>query len=171
MRGGPNDEYTETEVTRIVDVGSEGEPQARRSLPLHRGVTGGSCDCRVSRSFRSAWGGVTCRTRNGLGWGLTCRRTLAGAGVGRATGRGSTGFCSGCGWVWTPGCAALTSAVGARKQAPRESGKCSRPAHRPDEALGRSRGGLTTTIHLARKGGLRPLAMLVTPGQWMTPRG
>lgn len=47
-RGGPNDEYTETEVTRIVDMGPEDEPQARRSLPLHWDVSGGSCDCRVS---------------------------------------------------------------------------------------------------------------------------
>ncbi|WP_412080825.1 IS5 family transposase [Streptomyces sp. SCL15-4] len=41
--------------------------------------------------------------------------------------------------------------------------------HRPDEpddhALGRSRGGLTTKIHLACDGKGRPLAILVTPGQ------
>ncbi|MGW0621417.1 IS5 family transposase [Streptomyces sp. NPDC002765] len=41
--------------------------------------------------------------------------------------------------------------------------------HRPDEpddrALGRSRGGLTTKIHLACDGKGRPLAVLVTPGQ------
>ncbi|WP_225625965.1 IS5 family transposase [Streptomyces werraensis] len=40
--------------------------------------------------------------------------------------------------------------------------------HRPDEpddhAPGRSRGGLTTKIHLARDGKGRPLAVLVTPG-------
>ena len=35
-----------------------------------------------------------------------------------------------------------------------------------DEALGRSRGGLTTKIHLIGEGGLRPLAFLITPGQW-----
>ncbi|WAP59133.1 IS5 family transposase [Streptomyces sp. S465] len=34
-----------------------------------------------------------------------------------------------------------------------------------DHALGRSRGGLTTRIHLARDGKGRPLAILVTPGQ------
>ncbi|WP_326672651.1 IS5 family transposase [Streptomyces canus] len=42
-------------------------------------------------------------------------------------------------------------------------------ANRPDEpddhALGRSRGGLTTKIHLACDGKGRPLAVLVTPGQ------
>lgn len=38
--------------------------------------------------------------------------------------------------------------------------------HRPDEGLGRSRGGLTCKIHLAGEGGRRPLALLVTPGQW-----
>lgn len=36
----------------------------------------------------------------------------------------------------------------------------------PNEALGRSRGGLTTKIHLTSEGGRRPLALLVTPGQW-----
>ncbi|GHF93552.1 IS5 family transposase [Streptomyces griseus] len=38
--------------------------------------------------------------------------------------------------------------------------------HRPDEGLGRSRGGLTSKIHLAGEGGCRPLALLITPGQW-----
>ncbi len=38
--------------------------------------------------------------------------------------------------------------------------------HRPDEGLGRSRGGLTCKIHLAGEAGCRPLAFLVTPGQW-----
>ncbi|MFJ6722650.1 transposase [Streptomyces sp. NPDC091259] len=41
--------------------------------------------------------------------------------------------------------------------------------HRTDEpddhALGRSRGGLTTKIHLACDGRGRPLAVLLTPGQ------
>nr|WP_237281890.1 IS5 family transposase [Streptomyces griseochromogenes] len=35
----------------------------------------------------------------------------------------------------------------------------------PGEALGRSRGGLTTKVHLASDGLCRPLALLVTPGQ------
>lgn len=64
-------------------------------------------------------------------------------------------------------CRAHQHAAGARRQAPRRPGKRIRPAqHRPDGALGRSRGGLTTKIHLAGEGGLRPLALLVTPGQW-----
>ncbi|WP_443041169.1 IS5 family transposase [Streptomyces sp. B21-102] len=37
--------------------------------------------------------------------------------------------------------------------------------NRNDHALGRSRGGLTTKIHLACDGRGRPLAILVTPGQ------
>ncbi|MFD0002594.1 IS5 family transposase [Streptomyces sp. NPDC127178] len=37
--------------------------------------------------------------------------------------------------------------------------------NRNDHALGRSRGGLTTKIHLACDGRGRPLAVLVTPGQ------
>ncbi|WP_430381364.1 transposase [Streptomyces arenae] len=41
--------------------------------------------------------------------------------------------------------------------------------HRPDEpddhALGRSRGGLTTKIHLACDGRGRPLAVMLTAGQ------
>lgn len=38
--------------------------------------------------------------------------------------------------------------------------------HRPDDGLGRSRGCLTSKIHLAGEGGCRPMALLVTPGQW-----
>lgn len=34
------------------------------------------------------------------------------------------------------------------------------------EALGRSRGGLTTKIHLAGDGRGKPLAVVITPGQW-----
>ncbi|MEU8546277.1 IS5 family transposase [Streptomyces roseoverticillatus] len=63
-------------------------------------------------------------------------------------------------------CRAHQHAAGARKQAPRKPGKRTQPVQRrPDEALGRSRGGLSTKIHLAGEGGLRPLALLVTPGQ------
>ncbi|WP_443053280.1 IS5 family transposase [Streptomyces sp. NBC_00273] len=40
------------------------------------------------------------------------------------------------------------------------------PAHEPaDHALGRSRGGLTTKIHLAADSRCRPLAFVLTPGQ------
>ncbi|MGA5063946.1 IS5 family transposase [Streptomyces exfoliatus] len=44
--------------------------------------------------------------------------------------------------------------------------RCTPRQHRPDEGLGRSRGGLTCKIHLAGESGLRPLAFLITPGQW-----
>ena len=58
-------------------------------------------------------------------------------------------------------------AAGARDCPARVPGRRSRPAqHRDDEALGRSRGGLTCKIHLASDGGRRPLAIVVTPGQW-----
>ncbi|MEV0599903.1 IS5 family transposase [Streptomyces sp. NPDC050315] len=58
-------------------------------------------------------------------------------------------------------------AAGARHRPAQISGRRGQPAHhRPDEALGRSRGGLTTKIHLASDGGCRPLAVLVIPGQW-----
>lgn len=40
-----------------------------------------------------------------------------------------------------------------------------RPDEPDDHALGRSRGGLTTKIHLACDGKGRPLAILLTPGQ------
>ncbi|MEV4433857.1 IS5 family transposase [Streptomyces sp. NPDC049585] len=54
-------------------------------------------------------------------------------------------------------CRAHQHAAGARR----------RPArYRAGEAMGRSRGGLTTEIHLASDGGCRPLAVLLTPGQW-----
>ncbi|MFJ7593413.1 IS5 family transposase [Streptomyces sp. NPDC097617] len=64
-------------------------------------------------------------------------------------------------------CRAHQHAAGARKKPPRVPGKRSTPRqHRPDEGLGRSRGGLTTKIHLAGEGGRRPLGLLITPGQW-----
>ncbi|MFJ4000670.1 IS5 family transposase [Streptomyces parvus] len=58
-------------------------------------------------------------------------------------------------------------AAGARKKRPRVPGKrTTLRQHRPDEGLGRSRGGFTCKIHLAGEGGRRPLAPLITPGQW-----
>ncbi|WP_307618731.1 IS5 family transposase [Streptomyces sp. V3I7] len=64
-------------------------------------------------------------------------------------------------------CRAHQHAAGARNRPPRISGRRSRPAqHREDEALGHSRGGLTTKIHLVGDGRCRPLALLITPGQW-----
>jgi hypothetical protein len=38
-------------------------------------------------------------------------------------------------------------------------------AHPPDEALGTSRGGLSTKLHLRTDGRGRPLVVLPTPGQ------
>ncbi|WP_107057638.1 IS5 family transposase [Streptomyces sp. NRRL S-646] len=64
-------------------------------------------------------------------------------------------------------CRAHQHAAGARRRPPRVPGKRRTPRqHRPDEGLGRSRGGLTCKIHLAGEGGRRPLALLITPGQW-----
>ncbi|MEU1596490.1 IS5 family transposase [Streptomyces sp. NPDC005708] len=64
-------------------------------------------------------------------------------------------------------CRSHQHAAGARRRRPRVPGKEVRPRHhRPDEGLGRSRGGLTCKIHLAGEGGRRPLALLITPGQW-----
>lgn len=64
-------------------------------------------------------------------------------------------------------CRAHQHAAGARKATPRIPKKGTTPRHhRPDEGLGRSRGGLTRKIHLAGEGGCRPMALLITPGQW-----
>ncbi|MGX8910204.1 IS5 family transposase [Streptomyces netropsis] len=64
-------------------------------------------------------------------------------------------------------CRAHQHAAGARKRPPGVPGRRGRSAqHRDDEALGRSRGGLTCKIHLASDGGRRPLAFVITPGQW-----
>ncbi|MFG2424756.1 IS5 family transposase [Streptomyces sp. NPDC048448] len=63
-------------------------------------------------------------------------------------------------------CRAHQHAAGAPRITPRipKSGSTPRQ-HRPDEGLGRSRGGLTCKIHLAGEGRRRPLALLITPGQ------
>ncbi|MFF4013257.1 IS5 family transposase [Streptomyces sp. NPDC001717] len=64
-------------------------------------------------------------------------------------------------------CRAHQHAAGARKAKPRVPKKRTTPRHhRPDEGLGRSRGGLTCKIHIAGEGGCRPMAFLLTPGQW-----
>ncbi|MFD7836199.1 IS5 family transposase [Streptomyces sp. NPDC059761] len=64
-------------------------------------------------------------------------------------------------------CRAHQHAAGAPRRTPRVPKRRSTPRqHRPDEGLGRSRGGLTSKIHLAGEGGLRPLSLLITPGQW-----
>lgn len=58
-------------------------------------------------------------------------------------------------------------AAGVPRRTPRIPKRRSMPRqHRPDEGLGHCRGGLTCKIHLAGEGGRRPLALLVTPGQW-----
>ncbi|MGW3209196.1 IS5 family transposase [Streptomyces sp. NPDC001135] len=64
-------------------------------------------------------------------------------------------------------CRVHQHAAGGRHRPARIPGRRRQPTtHRPDEAVGRSRGGLTTKIHLASDGGCRPLAVLLTPGQW-----
>ncbi|MET9647301.1 IS5 family transposase [Streptomyces syringium] len=64
-------------------------------------------------------------------------------------------------------CRSHQHAAGARRKPPRVPGKDARPGSTaPDEGPGRSRGGLTCKIHLAGEGGRRPLALLITPGQW-----
>ncbi|WP_406351337.1 IS5 family transposase [Streptomyces sp. NBC_01635] len=56
--------------------------------------------------------------------------------------------------------------VRAHQHAAATGRKGGRPPDEPDDqALGRSRGGLTTKIHLACDGRGRPLALLITPGQ------
>jgi transposase len=51
-------------------------------------------------------------------------------------------------------------AAGARKGM-----RCRRPAGPADEALGRSRGGFSTKLHLRAEGAGRPMVLLVTAGQ------
>lgn len=64
-------------------------------------------------------------------------------------------------------CRAHQHAAGARRTPPRLPGKDARPGSTaPTKSSGRSRGGLTCKIHLAGEGGRRPLALLITPGQW-----
>ena len=55
-------------------------------------------------------------------------------------------------------------AAGARHH-PSEADRAANIEHPPHEALGRSRGGLTTKLHLACDGRGRPLAVVLTPGQ------
>ncbi|MFE2971403.1 IS5 family transposase [Streptomyces sp. NPDC059340] len=55
-------------------------------------------------------------------------------------------------------CRAHQHAAGARKR-----GRPTGPS--PDHAIGRSRGGLSTKVHLASDGRARPLALIVTAGQ------
>ncbi|MER5348521.1 IS5 family transposase [Streptomyces mirabilis] len=63
-------------------------------------------------------------------------------------------------------CRAHQHAAGARRDGQTQKeppgGVCTEPE---DHALGRSRGGLTTKVHLASEQGQRPLSLLVTAGQ------
>lgn len=68
--------------------------------------------------------------------------------------------------VGSTSCRAHQHAAGARRKPPGCGKRRTLRQHRPDEGLGRSRGGLTCKIHLAGEGGCRPLALLITPGQW-----
>ncbi|MFE2292750.1 IS5 family transposase [Streptomyces sp. NPDC059452] len=64
-------------------------------------------------------------------------------------------------------CRAHQPAAGAAK---RGISRRNRPAasspNRPNHGLGRSRGGLTTKIHLAVEQGQKPLSIVITAGQW-----
>ena len=62
-------------------------------------------------------------------------------------------------WRWTPRSCAPTSTQPVRGKG---AGVAGGP---PDHTLGRSRGGRTTTIHLASDPRCRPLVLLLTPGQ------
>ena len=55
-------------------------------------------------------------------------------------------------------------AAGARHR-PSKADRAANVEHPPDEALGRSRGGFTTKLHLACDGRGRPLAVVPDPGQ------
>ncbi|MGY5135652.1 IS5 family transposase [Streptomyces nigrescens] len=57
-------------------------------------------------------------------------------------------------------------AAGAGKRGPAEGAPGRRRDRADHHGLGRSHGGLTTKTHLACEQGQKPLAMLVTPGQW-----
>src|SRR6266508_1649620 len=56
-------------------------------------------------------------------------------------------------------------AAGARRPARQAGQQRGSHAHPQDEALGRSRGGLSTKLHLRVEGGGRPLVILATAGQ------
>ncbi|MFE2971427.1 IS5 family transposase [Streptomyces sp. NPDC059340] len=63
-------------------------------------------------------------------------------------------------------CRAHQHAAGAAKKGiSRKSRPAGSPSSRPNHGLGRSRGGLTTKIHLAVEQGQKPLSVLITAGQ------
>lgn len=61
-------------------------------------------------------------------------------------------------WQWTPASSVPTSTLPGPV-------KGALPGEPHDHVLGRSRGGLTTKVHLAADGRCRPLAFVLTPGQ------
>ncbi len=66
-----------------------------------------------------------------------------------------------CGQHHRPGALACRGCPPKAEQARRKKGV----SHPEDEALGRSRGGLSTKLHLSCDGKGRPLSVVVTPGQ------
>src|SRR6266516_2193710 len=75
--------------------------------------------------------------------------------------------CPGCKRRWIPPACAPTSTLPALATNRPECGGAEKGGAGPvaGEALGRSRGGLTTKIHLASEGKGRPLAALLSEGQ------
>ncbi len=129
--------------------------------------------CARSGSGRAYRGGIF------LSVSAVGRRSMNGTDAGRRTARG-TGSCApskptptagaGSTGAWSASTRRLAVPTSTRPGPGRRnhvSRKRTTPRHhRPDEGLGRSRGGLTCKIHIAGEGGCRPLAFLVTPGQW-----
>jgi transposase len=56
-------------------------------------------------------------------------------------------------------------AAGAQKRGLTATGEAMTTAEHTDEALGRSKGGFSTKIHLRAEGGGKPIALLITAGQ------
>ncbi|MFE9769560.1 IS5 family transposase [Streptomyces sp. NPDC005808] len=62
-------------------------------------------------------------------------------------------------------CRAHQHAAGARKKGPCKRNRPAGSALSPDHGLGRSRGGLTTKLHLAVEQGQKPMSIVITAGQ------
>lgn len=63
-------------------------------------------------------------------------------------------------------CDSSTSTCGrGTKKGPTTTGEAMATAEHTDEALGRSKGGFSTKIHLRAEGGGKPIALLITAGQ------
>jgi transposase len=74
------------------------------------------------------------------------------------------GSCGGWRTLWTAAWSAPTSTPPAPATSP-PSRTAKGIAHLQNEALGTSRGGLSTKLHLRVEGGGKPLVILATPGQ------